>query len=787
MSFKGLWVSLILATVASVSTQAAPEASNPNQPPPVMESDPKDFMLHSGLKLKNSVISSVLAKLNNQLQFINTANDAKALAYHEFANKVAERTKDDPDQPFDNEIISYPHQTLGVNFNASRHVTPRTVKGSRTPLQLVDNLSISVGLGVYNTIDSLGAESVLRSSTTVGANVAAVRDYTHVRPLKSVQETGKYAWREILIPSYMKSLADLLEKSENPGESSLKVLMREMQDGEVFSVTDSIATAASLRTSSTLQILFGLNPVSFINSVTVGADTTRVIIRQVNFQRVVKGDFDGFHVYVRDLKNKGRGLEANVNFFLNLLRARAQARESDVQTEAYLFNLKDPKDPSLAVKLGKVLPPLLKANKYDSLAREFSEQKFEVQHDLQEEEAKLKLFVWRMARFKEDHTLDLKIPPSLQQETGISTDQISLFASRRGRLKGVDKKTFSYDAADAYIKYKDLFDRIRISRSSGSASDNPANTSGGRAEWRLITTEADLTEKTSGNLPSLAILQHIWGGWSMKKKQFLETVAELQKPYLDAGLGGGGLINPDHYEDVKSVDFYRISANATILEKGLEKIRDLLLQPEASYRAPVRGHSLENFFRKLKCKQQNSAAECNLVSRVGNDQEFFSEMLKIFGNGNPDAGRKKYLEICESENHKPEINNWNQPVSNPTVYRGGSYECLTKWMKKLIKLSHQYPAQGKKEQIRWITEVLSVLDDKIPMPQILDYVGRDNYVFLMRIQGFRVKENGGDFQHFSNQTGDVRGDLKDQFGLINHFTRKTGISPAEMERTLSPF
>jgi hypothetical protein len=160
----------------------------------------------------------------------------------------------------------------------------------------------------------------------------------------------------------------------------------------------------------------------------------------------------------------------------------------------------------------------------------------------------------------------------------------------------------------------------------------------------------------------------------------------------------------------------------------------------------------------------------------------YRELLKILGNGDEKAGYQQYMATCKWEKTKSgEAEVDARELQN--YYYGKTYECLSHWLMRLIKLAHHYPSD-KASQARWTSEVLSILDQNIPLPQLLKFLGKDNYLFVVRVHGFRSGDEDGDLQWLSNSVG---GPAKDSYefsgGLINMLIRKTGLMPFEVDRT----
>jgi hypothetical protein len=108
-------------------------------------------------------------------------------------------------------------------------------------------------------------------------------------------------------------------------------------------------------------------------------------------------------------------------------------------------------------------------------------------------------------------------------------------------------------------------------------------------------------------------------------------------------------------------------------------------------------------------------------------------------------------------------------------------------MDKLMTLAATYPQKDEAEQVRWMTQVLYILDEYIPVAQILNYLGQENFIFTIRINGFRTGDEDADLEYFSNSVGEPKKNIDYANGLFQMFANKTGITPVEIDRSLGGF
>lgn len=763
---------------------------------PYQEGDLARYLSIDG---KSSLLATVLAKINNQLQLLSV-EDAASAYQRDYIKKVVEHIQTKPHEPFNREITSWGGPLFGFNITASRHIATGTYTDSTAPVQLVDNINVGAGLGLFRAVD--GIDQVL---PIAGANISASRDYTHVRPILSVKEATGVNWKNLVIPAYMKNISQVLEAAEKKAadgtsQSSLDAFLNDLRDGEVFTITDSVALSSYLQASASIDVLLGFQPFNFINSITIGGDASRVILRQVSFHRVINDRLNGVHVYVRDMKNKARGLEMNVNFFLNLLKVRSQMTEADIQTDGFLIDYNptlaaqiDPQSEAgkklaaTGINLRKALLPLFRDNDTELLYSKFANKKFKIEHEIKSVETMQKILAWKFSQFREDHLLNITYPRSEQHpELDPEDEKVTLFSAKRGELKGRDILGFLVDIVEGVFTNKVKND-VKIARNT---NENPADAPMGKAYWRFINTESDLSKIPDGSdltqYPSVGTIQHVWGGWSLKRDKFFKVLDEVKKQFEGTAAAKYELVNRNEFMNMKSLDFYRITGSVSILGPGLDKITEMLIQSDMDDKNPSRPKNwLNRVINKVKC----GSVKCTEKIRYENDKAFYRELMTLIGNGDFKRGESAYIDRCQkqtSPNQAPGprgglTRDWSRS------YEGNKYKCLSPWLVKLMKAAREYPEEDRMEQTRWMTQVLNILDKEIPIPSLLNYLGQENYVLLVRINGFRSGDEDGDIEYFSNSVGDPNQNYEYAGGLVNLFVRKTGIMPTELNRTIGGF
>lgn len=747
-----------------------------------------DLERYMGIRAKTAAIGTVINHINDRLDLLKVS-DLYQDRRNEITQRIQEHIREKPLEPLYQKVEAWGGPVGGFNMAATRHVTTGTYYGSSAPIQLVDNMSVAARLGYFMALD--GVPDIV---PMFGANVMVMRDYTHVRPVLSISEGSKEPWKNLLIPRFMNNLSQVLAEKDlikgPDGKNTrqpLDVFLSDLREGEVFTVTDSVALSAYGQLSSSLDVLMGISPLNFMTSVSVGADGTRAILRQTSFMRTK----DGIQVYIRKQTGKSLGMTLDLNYFINVIRARASTQWTDLSTDAFVIDY-NPEYAEL-IDTGKAdqkfvkdfvttrdnlkpaLRALFKSNEPELLYSHFSHKKFEVDHQLKTKELRTKFLALRVNKFNEDHLLKIRYPRN-PEAPGLDPkdEEVTLFANKKGELKGRDLLGFAFDWVEGILNKWSPKAKVNLANSD---DPNPANTPFGKAYWRIITTEADLTTKGE-QYPSVAVIEHVWGGWHLNRKKFFKLLDEVQDELKGAPIASYRLIEPEAFTHVTAVDFYRITAHLSILPGGLDKIRDLILQPDANGKAAKRSKFVSGFFQKISEKMGRKAR--------ANDREMYDDMLRVIGNGDYERGKNRFKAACEEHQNRHNNNDRSTPGVTSAWVNGTNFDCMLPWMEKLLTLSANYP-KDKKAQTQWMTNVLYVLEEEIPLPQLLKFLGEENYIFFVRINGFRSGDEDGDIEYFSNTLGDPKKNLDYANGLIGMFANKTRISPIELDRSQGSF
>lgn len=727
-----------------------------------------DFLKLLNVKTQSVLVETALARLSDKLQKLNIlSQDIKGIELG--PNGV---------RP----LVDANFLNFGVNASANRMVTTGTFYGSQAAVQLVDSLTMAASMGYFHVMDGLtGFDKIF------GAGVSYIRNFTHVKPIAAMKDATKVKLKDLYIPSVLDKLASPLK------DGKLTEFLTALKTGEVFTITDSIGGTAQFGINTTMASIAGLAaPFSLTGGLSV--DGNMVVLRQIQFVRTDAG----LQIYIRDQNSKAFGLEMNVNYFINLLKIRAETKRMDLHTRAYLLdynadlmvkieNLEVIPDSELEKKIAKMkaygnkaalaLRALLMESNEDPLALNFAYQRFDIHHKLKTSDFSVKLLMLRDVQLNEEHLMTIKKPelPIIINGVEVKNQPIKIVTYKKGRLHGVDKLGFAAEIIDATLKK--LLDKD-APVSVDQVSQNPSQTPFGKAQWTTVRADTELTQDRPGALPSVAIVEHVWSGWSLKKKALNEILDEVKEETKGVNFANYPLIPQDALIQVKEVDFYRITSHLSILPEGLTKIKDLLLSTNEPPGSLQKNKGISKFFQKLSETLGGKKAQAA-------DKVLYNNLVKMLGNGDQVTGENKFMAECVAERQR--VDNTQFPITS-TWLKGTNYPCMISWMERLIVLSRKFPKDDLRQQNRWLAEVLYVIDEKIPLAAFLNYLGPDKFIFYIEVTGFRSgDEDGNDGNYISNVYGEPNRKLPYANGLLSVIADKSRINMTELDRTLGGF
>lgn len=750
-----------------------------------------DFLKFMKIKAQSTVIDTALNKFSGELQKMGTLSQ-EIVGVEVGPNGV---------RP----LVNAHYYSLGLNASANRIVTTGTYYGSQAAVQLVDSLTLSASAGYFHVLDGLNG-----IDTVLGGGVSYIRNFIHVTPIAKMEEASKTPLKNMFIPSALRKLTSPLK------DGDLSEFLTSLKTGEVFTITDSIGLSGQIGVNTAIDALIGF--ATYGATVGFSVDGNKIILRQIQFLRTA----DGLQIFVRNQNNAAFGLEFNVNYFINLFKLRYQTTKKDIKTKVYIVNynaallsnvdkndVKPDSDLSKKVddartfgsKAALAIRSLIRESNTEAADANLEFQRFGVEHELKAHEIRAKLLWFRASRINEEHELRIKkfsVPAEIHG-VPVTNDEVRVVTYKKGRLKGTDYFGFGLDLVDGLLK-KRLGGNAPSSLSTDTA--NPSQVPFGKAEWTVVRADTELSNTRQGALPQVAVIEQIWGGWSLKRREMLNIIEKVKEKTkgIKAMSVAKVLDNNNTYQNnqmtleefplmptgalahVDKIDFYRITSHLSILPEGIAELKKLMLSSDEPQTPVEKAKFLGRVFQKLSAKLGDKPNS--------NDKTLYNNLIKIIGNGDMAAGEQIYKQQCLEQAQKRRGSGEMSSVDEYTyVWKNGQgYECLTDWVDKLISLSRKFPADDLRRQNKWLTEVIYVLEEYVPLSATLNFLGPQKYIYYLEVTGFRTgDEDGDDGSYVSNVFGEPHKRHPYSNGLISVYAEKSKISMTELDQTAGAY
>ncbi len=661
----------------------------------------------------------------------------------------------------------------GFQFQVNRSFAHSAAYGLKNDRVLVaDTLAVALGLGrLWNTF---GLE--WSPGATISGSVAM--QYTYIRPVVSVEEGIKKPVADILIPLTLYQLNDDLKKSP---EERLVELAKAMKEGEAFIVSMVTGAQAQVSGSASWAALLGGQALSFSNVLSAGWEKDLAYI----WTRVLRRTKTGFEVTLRrppcadkqdftqlcngfiKASHKDTQTKLSLRYWLDIFQITSRNPKDHSDVEVYTFSfdpyegtrLQAAADKSKSLKDGeKTDEQKLYSQKVRSISETLNYLFFKGSAENSDLVSEIKNH--RMAQRAEASDWALKVlwlrAYSLERifqsvvqpfsKEFQKEDQYRITQVKRGGLVGKDYKAFVEDVVNAAFRERG----IKLVLNSSDNVDS-SNTPLGSSVWRTITAEGPtLQPKGSESLPNLMHIVHTWGSFYEKRNQWMKYLEEANlkateslRSEMDPKQKNPFLLPLKLFFGSDAVALMRIQLKGTLFPAGVR-----------------------NLDQKL------------------NSEKLIEWLAEIESPKDLEKGYAILYEKCRLEN----LNSSKESIAPIASFRWGkkTYPCLTPWMTQLLEISELRP-NSKLEQLQRWTRAMDVLESHLPLYDILNSLGNDNFSLCLNHTGYRYRAEDAYVPVLGSCLGGASVALRSQWemGLLENLSQRMNVSVAEMNPVLS--
>jgi hypothetical protein len=665
-----------------------------------------------GIESVSNGIGFLLNQIGSSLQLVTPdhyiqQHNNKVLA------DISEHLQNRPNEPYVLPLQVWGGPVAGGRLSASRNIVTGTYYGSKSEVQLVDSVSAGVSVGAF-----LGVSGISRISIGLSPQIQYNRSYLHVRPIADIKTAFKDNWKNLYVPHFMNSLANILNgEVDQAGADAIKQFLDSMKTGEMFMVTDGFSAGNGTTVGIPIGALLGLLPPFSQLSESVSLGNQYGILARTTIYKAK----DGLHVYLSRIHSKTFELTLDTSFFVKLISIASSKSNGDAHTQAFVFPEKF-ENSGQEKAFQRAITSLLRRNSPHLLEEEFYP--YTLDHEVEGGRFRFQFGPWSWTNRVNFHRLDI-VPPYDPQGRYKQEDQKrTVIQGERTRVQGTDLYGFFGRLVNRVIPF--------INIGKGGAGDDPSTNFLGRSKTFAVSTEVELTPGRPNQL--FTKLQQSFNGWSMRRNRLLRLVDEMVHEVEEFN-PQGQIVSREQFSQTKKIQAYTLNWTLLVYERGIERLMRVL-DPE---RTPTRD------------------AQAHLVKVMGAD---------------------KYQEWCERQGYEPGVNegpydfepgdgSYTENNHGRTIRIG----CVTPWMATVYDLRNRlrkHPGafaqevrdeDSAVEKIEWVNRALAELERDMDLGQLIRWLGTDASHFQVRISGFRTNDEAADSErystYFSNTVGTI--------------------------------
>jgi len=602
----------------------------------------------------------------------------------------------------------------GFNVSASRDVVNGTYYGSDSKIQLVDSIGVRASIGFFMGIDGV-AQRAKGLTPSGSANVSVIRNYVHVRPIADMHDALKTDWTDMFVAGFMGKLAAILKTGPTAPAPELVKQLREFLKG--LAPNESFIVTDTLAVGATAQASI---PIPILLNPALRSFNPSVGMRlsaqpQVLRRTTFVRTETGLQVYLQDARMGSLDIELNFNWLVNILMAGYNSKVADADAQAFLLDTDKMLQTADADQLRALTVGLRALLRFQQVAP--LREKFpyyELDHHLTSNTARVKILPFQFRHLKEEHTVTIS-PPGYPE----GHDR-TLFSQKVVDTRGLDLWSMLSDLVRSFTN-----GLVNLASRSGS---NPANSFLGNGYWTTVQTEAEVTPSRPSR--PVTMIEHSWGGWILKRKHLLKILDRIQEKVLSLNLDRP-LIRREVFATTEQLQLYEISSTLLVYDPGVQKILKDLIEPMSPEQA-------------------------------------VESMVAV-------EGRADLEEFCQTARPR------NRHISREDGRRF-KFSCLKPWMEDALEVRQTVLRKGYPDtptgKVRFTNFILKKLEDKVELAPLLKWIGKDNFLFQIRVSGFRTKDENGDTEYLSDTIGTR--DTDDNAGAFRDFINETGLSGTEV-------
>lgn len=465
----------------------------------------------------------------------------------------------------EHEIGTWVSPTLSGNLILSRDIVIGNYLGTDNLVQLADTFGFSFRVGAHIGIEKFAA---LDWSAAISPGLSLVRTYTHLKPVKTLKESVKEPYQNMIVPFVQYMLQSSSQALGHFGEEGMDLETEENKEAitEVFKkidkylgVGESVIMTDRLSPNVIVSGRYNIAETRFSFS----ANQEAITLKRIHLHRK---DAKTIQVYIDEGLASATTLNFEIENYIPILRIQNKFQIGQAKMKVTNVNIDQDLEANPKLFEGATaISHLLKSNNEELL--EAYQRPFQVTTDFRDWSTKFGIFVWRSKHLRKKGIYEVETPKGNKSEYLQVTDEFQ---------SGLNYRSFAEDLINYAIERftGDIEDWNYNIDVSGNPWKNPAQTfmgvaktKSGRFESRLEGLELANDDKEIQK-PFISITRKK-EGWGISEKKLREEIQALNAKY------GTTLFDEATVHTTTSLKLYDIAVHLNIYERGIVKLHDL--------------------------------------------------------------------------------------------------------------------------------------------------------------------------------------------------------------------
>jgi hypothetical protein len=500
-------------------------------------------------KLQSDAIDSIIREVNTKLSVFDV-NDAR-LDYHKEQFEAGLDHFVETGEFLEQEVGTWVSPIVNGNIILSRDVVVGNHQGSDNLVQTSDVFGYGISLGANIGIEGLpvGYSALSRGQ------VSYLKTYSHLKPVRSLKESLKQPYKNMVVSLLKKNLENRLSELGNLGEMQDEEQRNEKIKLIADEINKNLGVGESLIISEKLTPSFLVKGShSWTNTrVSLAVDTRAVLIKRVHIYRK---DADTIQVYVDNGSLGEMGVSIELNSYIPVTKINFKRAKGKFRVE--LFDVNVNSDPDLNPELFagvNAIYSLLDGGSKELLKAYKSP--YKIENEFLDKSSKYAFLNWRLKKLKKRGQFSVFTPENYEAKFYKYTHQ---------KMVGLNNWAFARDIANYYLNQITEFITLR-----NDTWKRPSQTFYGVNEIEGVRFESRYDDKAKGRnkFPDTFMSMELKKeGWKIKEKKLKKMIHEINESF------GSKIFSDSDIKDATSLKLYSVVVNLNIYKKGVWNILD---------------------------------------------------------------------------------------------------------------------------------------------------------------------------------------------------------------------